>query len=305
MKIPACAMFVLQLLVSIFSAHAEIGSAESADVTVDTLDASIDFGAVTIGKVSSKTFTLTNPGLTPIVLTGNPLVEIRGGNAGDFKVSVPPGAEIPVGGSVHFEVRFAPTNLGKRRAQVNGDSYDAYDQSPINNFHPSYNDGVTPYTAPVGSFAVNGYGLCDMAGNVWEWCWDWYGSSYYTTSNGTTDPWGPEFGILRVLRGGSWDDRAFNARCASRAPRHARPHALQQRFPSCPQFSPLNSQPRSDGNGVGDRAERGKRRRDGSGAVNESRMTNERNSIEDPGCRGATPARAIFYPPPCLPARAI
>lgn len=62
---------------------------------------------------------------------------------------------------------------------------------------------------PVGYFAPNGYGLYDMAGNVWERCWDWYGSYSYGPQ---TDPRGPTSGLYRVVRGGSWDypvSRAF------------------------------------------------------------------------------------------------
>lgn len=80
-----------------------------------------------------------------------------------------------------------------------------YDISTTRGYHPAYNDGVSPYTSPAGSFVPNGYGLFDMAGNVWKWCWDWYGSSYYSSSPGT-DPRGPVSGLYRVQRGGGWEN---------------------------------------------------------------------------------------------------
>ena len=53
---------------------------------------------------------------------------------------------------------------------------------------------------------ANGYGLYDMCGNVWEFCWDRYGKNYYKNSP-EADPHGPSSGSTRVARGGSWNDK--------------------------------------------------------------------------------------------------
>jgi formylglycine-generating enzyme required for sulfatase activity len=68
-------------------------------------------------------------------------------------------------------------------------------------------------TTAVGSFAANSWGLYDMHGNVWEWCWDWHGD-YGRGSQ--TDPMGASSGSYRVHRGGSWSDDGQNLRSAYR-----------------------------------------------------------------------------------------
>ena len=95
------------------------------------------------------------------------------------------------------------------------DSYYSYDISPTRGYHPTWNDGVEPYTSPVGSFAANGYDLYDVVGNVWEWCNDRYSSSYYSSSP-PSNPTGPTGGSYRLLRGGSWLGNAHGCRVADR-----------------------------------------------------------------------------------------
>lgn len=89
----------------------------------------------------------------------------------------------------------------------------AYDVSTTGSYHPDYATGLQPFTAPVGSFAPNGYGLNDMSGNVHELCWDWHTDSYV---DGAFDPKGATSGTYRVYRGGSWSGNAFHSRTSNR-----------------------------------------------------------------------------------------
>jgi formylglycine-generating enzyme required for sulfatase activity len=77
-----------------------------------------------------------------------------------------------------------------------------------------YDDGYSE-TSPVGKFESNGYGLCDMSGDVWEWCQDWYDSNWYTKSV-TIDPQGPDVGSSRVIRGGAWNYTPYGLRVSNR-----------------------------------------------------------------------------------------
>jgi formylglycine-generating enzyme required for sulfatase activity len=104
--------------------------------------------------------------------------------------------------------------ISQTQANYSASTSYSYDLSgAVNNYHPTYATGAYPYTSPVGSFAANGYGLYDMAGNAQQWCWDWSG----TYDTGTpTDPRGVSSGTDRVGRGGGWYDPPFDCRVADR-----------------------------------------------------------------------------------------
>lgn len=125
------------------------------------------------------------------------------------------------------------------QANYNSSTSYAYDVGPTRGYHPLWGVGDYPYTSPVGFFdgtmkykadyqwpgsatsyqtasGANNYGLYDMAGNVWEWCNDWYLDTYYSSSPYYNPP-GAASGPSRVIRGGCWSLNALGCRVAYRS----------------------------------------------------------------------------------------
>jgi eukaryotic-like serine/threonine-protein kinase len=84
--------------------------------------------------------------------------------------------------------------------------------TPISNY-----DSLIDDVTEVGRYpeAASPYGVLDMTGNVWEWTADWYGEDYYVESP-RENPTGPEAGVLRVLRGGAWNNLVQVVRATNR-----------------------------------------------------------------------------------------
>jgi formylglycine-generating enzyme required for sulfatase activity len=163
----------------------------------------------------------TNAGLTQVYTTGHVAPYVNWGASG-YRLPTEAEWEKAARGGLG-EKRFPwGDTISESLANYYGDTFGSetnvnpgfsYDLGP-NGYSALFNTGGFPYTSPVGSFRANGYGLRDMAGNVDEWSWDWYGTPYGQPT--TSNPTGPASGDFRVFRGGSWADFASDARCASR-----------------------------------------------------------------------------------------
>lgn len=112
------------------------------------------------------------------------------------------------------EWEYAARNGGKKIRYPTGDSIDP-NKVNCDRFSEWEKDKSKPGTTPVGSFPLNELGLYDMAGNVHEWVGDCYLADFYAKSR-ERNPTGPNFGRLRVDRGGSWSSPREFARSANR-----------------------------------------------------------------------------------------
>ena len=109
--------------------------------------------------------------------------------------------------STEAEWEYAARGGGKEEKYAGGNDLDSL------GWYTSNSEG---HSHEVGTKAANSLGIYDMSGNLWEWCSDLYGSSYYSSSP-MNNPQGPTTGSSRVFRGGGWDYPAQSCRAAYRS----------------------------------------------------------------------------------------
>lgn len=112
-----------------------------------------------------------------------------------------------------------PTEAEWEFAARGGNQSQCYEYSGSNKLDEVgwYEKNAEGKTRTVGQLKPNELGICDMSGNVWEWCLDWYGDYPPIPES---DPCGPHKGASRVVRGGSWSDNSEYCLVALRGNRH-------------------------------------------------------------------------------------
>jgi outer membrane protein assembly factor BamB len=177
-----------------------------------------------MGVTSTSFFSPTGPGKNRVVGLNTarfPVEQVRWPDAVEFCQRL---SELPAekkAGRIYrlpteAEWEYA-CRAGTTTAFYCGDSLSSH-QANFNGNHPYGGAAKGPFlsrTTEVGSYPANAFGLYDMHGNVWQWCSDWYGLSYYKESP-VEDPRGPATGSRRVIRGGEWYGDARDCRSAFR-----------------------------------------------------------------------------------------
>lgn len=167
--------------------------------------------ALDTGEIQASDSTVIKEG-NELLDLDSPFCEISFKN-GSFEVDTEkencPVIEVNWHGAVayceHYDMRL-PTEAEWEKAARGMDarSYPWGDGSPTPS-HCNFNRNIG-HPISVGQYSPDGnspYGCCDMAGNVWEWCNDWYDADYYSISP-ANNPQGPSSGSGRIIRGGSW-----------------------------------------------------------------------------------------------------
>jgi formylglycine-generating enzyme required for sulfatase activity len=126
-----------------------------------------------------------------------------------------PGYRLPTEAEWEYAYRAGTKTAYYSGANDESECYKCFSKGDANADKIGWYCSNTSNTHPMAQKQMNAWGLYDMAGNVWEWCHDWFQESL--GSEAVTDPEVPAHGVYRVLRGGSWQYEADHMRAAHRS----------------------------------------------------------------------------------------